>query len=89
MEQNLATITLPLITALYLGRTDGWETVGVDKKAEALGYIKRGQRQTDGQLMLRILVSFKKHINKNIKNIYILTIFLKCLSLCSQAMKTN
>lgn len=43
VEQNLATITLPLITALYLDRTSGWESVGVDKKVEALGYIKRGQ----------------------------------------------
>lgn len=54
VEQNLATITLPLITALYLERTGGWETVGVDKKADALGYIKKGQRC---QLILMILYS--------------------------------
>lgn len=48
VEQNLATITLPLITALYLERTSGWETVGVEKKAEALSYIKKGQRQSCG-----------------------------------------
>lgn len=57
VEQNLATITLPLITSLYLQRTGGWETVGVDKKAEALGYIKKGQRRTGGQLMLGIFFS--------------------------------
>lgn len=74
VEQNLATITLPLITALYLERTGGWETVGVDKKAEALGYIKKGQRQSGIQLMLKIFVSFKK---------YILSNFLKYLSLFS------
>lgn len=55
VEQNLATITLPLITALYLERTGGWETVGVDKKADALGYIKKGQRLTASQLILIIL----------------------------------
>ncbi|XP_075871782.1 complement C3-like isoform X2 [Nelusetta ayraudi] len=42
VEQNLATISLPLIAALYLERTSGWESVGVGKKAEALRYIKRG-----------------------------------------------
>lgn len=44
VEQNLATITLPLIATLYLERTDGWENVGVQKKAEALRYIRRGER---------------------------------------------
>lgn len=44
VEQNLATITLPLIATLYLERTEGWESVGVQKKAEALRYIRRGER---------------------------------------------
>ncbi|CAJ1052901.1 complement C3-like [Xyrichtys novacula] len=54
VEQNLATITLPLIATLYLERTSGWETVGVERKAEALRYIRRGYenqlayRKTDG-----------------------------------------
>uniref|UniRef100_A0A3P9LX36 Complement component c3b, tandem duplicate 2 n=1 Tax=Oryzias latipes TaxID=8090 RepID=A0A3P9LX36_ORYLA len=54
VEQNLATITLPLIATLYLDRTGSWESVGVQRKAEALGYIKRGYenqleyRKTDG-----------------------------------------
>ncbi|XP_077379564.1 complement C3-like isoform X2 [Festucalex cinctus] len=42
VEQNLATITLPLIAAIYLERTDDWEAVGVERKAEALKYIRRG-----------------------------------------------
>lgn len=46
VEQNLATITLPLITTLYLEKTSGWESVGVDKKAEALRYIEKGKRLT-------------------------------------------
>lgn len=45
VEQNLATITLPLIATLYLERTDGWESVGVQRKAEALRYIRRGERR--------------------------------------------
>lgn len=54
VEQNLATITLPLIATLYLDRTSSWESVGVDRKAEALRYIRRGYenqlayRKSDG-----------------------------------------
>lgn len=43
VEQNLASITLPLIATLYLDRTEGWESVGVQRKAEALRYIRRGE----------------------------------------------
>ncbi|XP_037546482.1 complement C3 [Nematolebias whitei] len=50
VEQNLATITLPLIATLYLDRTNKWETVGVDRRAEALRYIRRGY---DNQLAYR------------------------------------
>lgn len=42
VEQNLASITLPLIASLYLERTNNWESVGVDRKAEALRYIRKG-----------------------------------------------
>uniref|UniRef100_A0A8C6NJW6 Complement component c3b, tandem duplicate 2 n=1 Tax=Nothobranchius furzeri TaxID=105023 RepID=A0A8C6NJW6_NOTFU len=54
VEQNLATITLPLIATLYLDRTNNWETVGVDRRAEAIQYIRRGYenqlayRRSDG-----------------------------------------
>ncbi|XP_070847577.1 venom factor-like [Chaetodon trifascialis] len=54
VEQNLATITLPLIATLYLERTGTWESVGVQRKAEALRYIRRGYenqlayRRSDG-----------------------------------------
>ncbi|KAG7258484.1 hypothetical protein CRUP_009086, partial [Coryphaenoides rupestris] len=41
VEQNLASMTLPLIVSLYLDRTHGWEAVGVQRKAEALTYITR------------------------------------------------
>ncbi|KAF3852808.1 hypothetical protein F7725_006163 [Dissostichus mawsoni] len=54
VEQNLASITLPLIATLYLDTTDSWESVGVQRKAEALRYIRRGYenqlayRKSDG-----------------------------------------
>ncbi|XP_035515263.1 venom factor-like [Morone saxatilis] len=54
VEQNLASMTLPLIATLYLERTNSWETVGVERKAEALRYIRRGYenqlayRKSDG-----------------------------------------
>ncbi|XP_028421447.1 complement C3 [Perca flavescens] len=54
VEQNLASITLPLIATLYLDRTNSWESVGVQRKAEALRYIRRGYenqlayRRSDG-----------------------------------------
>ncbi|KAM7010094.1 complement C3-like [Tautogolabrus adspersus] len=54
VEQNLASITLPLIATLYLERTNDWESVGVQRKAEAIRYIRRGYenqlayRKSDG-----------------------------------------
>uniref|UniRef100_A0A667WKL1 Complement component c3b, tandem duplicate 1 n=1 Tax=Myripristis murdjan TaxID=586833 RepID=A0A667WKL1_9TELE len=54
VEQNLASITLPLIATLYLERSEDWESVGVERKAEALRYIRRGYenqlayRKSDG-----------------------------------------
>ncbi|XP_034043596.1 complement C3-like [Thalassophryne amazonica] len=54
VEQNLASITLPLIATLYLDRADDWESVGLERKAEALRYIRRGYenqlayRKSDG-----------------------------------------
>ncbi|KAF7650478.1 hypothetical protein LDENG_00125500 [Lucifuga dentata] len=54
VEQNLARMTLPLIATLYLERTNGWENVGVQRKAEAIQYIRRGYenqlayRRSDG-----------------------------------------
>ncbi|XP_029283155.1 LOW QUALITY PROTEIN: venom factor-like [Cottoperca gobio] len=48
VEQNLASITLPLIATLYLETTSSWESVGVQRKAEALQYIRRGyEKQLD------------------------------------------
>jgi len=51
VEQNLASISLPLIATLYLERTNNWESVGVERKAEALRYIKRGEDEGKGTSM--------------------------------------
>ncbi|KAM6972588.1 LOW QUALITY PROTEIN: complement C3-like [Aplochiton taeniatus] len=54
VEQNLASIILPLIATHYLDRTNQWEVVGVQRRSQALKYIERGYqnqlayRRTDG-----------------------------------------
>ncbi|KAK2819584.1 hypothetical protein Q7C36_021230 [Tachysurus vachellii] len=50
VEQNLASITLPLIAAHYLDRSSQWESVGFQRRHEALQYIKKGY---DNQLHYR------------------------------------
>ncbi|XP_076841190.1 complement C3-like isoform X2 [Brachyhypopomus gauderio] len=42
VEQNLASITLPLIAAHYLDRSDQWDSVGLHRRVEAISYIQRG-----------------------------------------------
>ncbi|XP_073669750.1 venom factor-like [Paramisgurnus dabryanus] len=42
VEQNLASITLPLIAAHYLDRSSGWDSVGMHRREEAIKYIQRG-----------------------------------------------
>ncbi|XP_077082846.1 complement component c3b, tandem duplicate 2 isoform X2 [Siphateles boraxobius] len=42
VEQNLATITLPLIAAHYLDRSANWDVVGVSRREEAIKYIQKG-----------------------------------------------
>ncbi|XP_028450259.1 complement C3 [Perca flavescens] len=41
-EQNIASMTLPVIAATYLDKTNQWETVGFQKRSEALQHIKTG-----------------------------------------------
>ncbi|XP_027139127.1 complement C3-like isoform X1 [Larimichthys crocea] len=41
-EQNMIYMTLPLIAAIYLDKTNQWETVGLGKRYEALQHIKTG-----------------------------------------------
>ncbi|XP_074528436.1 complement C3-like [Halichoeres trimaculatus] len=41
-EQNAASMTLPLIAAVYLDKTNQWEAVGLGKRDEALMHIRHG-----------------------------------------------
>ncbi|KAJ4948967.1 hypothetical protein JOQ06_020487 [Pogonophryne albipinna] len=41
-EQNMIRMTLPLIAATYLDKTNQWEAVGFEKRNEALQHIKTG-----------------------------------------------
>ncbi|KAF1394913.1 hypothetical protein PFLUV_G00006060, partial [Perca fluviatilis] len=41
-EQNMISMTLPVIAATYLDKTNQWETVGFQKRNEALQHIKTG-----------------------------------------------
>ncbi|MCI4393327.1 hypothetical protein PGIGA_G00156260 [Pangasianodon gigas] len=42
VEQNLASITLPLIAVHYLDRSSQWESVGMQRREDAISYIKIG-----------------------------------------------
>ncbi|XP_014873774.1 complement C3-like [Poecilia latipinna] len=41
-EQNMKGVTLPVIAALYLDKTNQWEDVGFEKRNEAIQHIKTG-----------------------------------------------
>lgn len=42
VEQNLAGIILPLIAAHYMDRSLQWDSVGMQRRDEAIFYIKKG-----------------------------------------------
>ncbi|XP_063060577.1 complement C3-like [Engraulis encrasicolus] len=44
-EQNMITMTLPLIATHYLDATKQWEKVGPEKRATAVNYVKLGYQQ--------------------------------------------
>lgn len=64
VEQNLASITLPLIATLYLERTNNWESVGVVRRAEANRYIKKGEWEDLVQVKLDFYYEIKKKENR-------------------------
>jgi len=41
-EENMASMTLPVIATLYLDKTNQWKTVGLQKRNEALEHIRKG-----------------------------------------------
>ncbi|XP_041640227.1 complement C3-like [Cheilinus undulatus] len=49
-EQNIAAMTLPVIAAAYLDKTNQWEKVGFEKRNEALDHIRTGYQ---GELAYR------------------------------------
>uniref|UniRef100_A0A8C9VR72 Complement C3-like n=1 Tax=Scleropages formosus TaxID=113540 RepID=A0A8C9VR72_SCLFO len=42
VEQNLASMASPVIATHYLDSSNAWESVGVQKREEALSYIRKG-----------------------------------------------
>ena len=42
-EENLVTMAMPLIATHYLDHTNQWDKVDVQKRAEAVGYIRMGK----------------------------------------------
>lgn len=42
-EQNMIHMTLPVIATTYLDKTNQWESVGFQKRTEALQHIKTGK----------------------------------------------
>ncbi|KAM4584754.1 complement C3-like [Odontesthes bonariensis] len=53
-EENMASMTLPVIATVYLDKTNQWKTVGLQKRNEALEHIRKGYqnelayRKSDG-----------------------------------------
>lgn len=48
-EQNMIHMTLPVIAATYLDKTNQWEAVGFEKRDEAIKHIKTGMsKNLDG-----------------------------------------
>ncbi|KAL3051025.1 hypothetical protein OYC64_001322 [Pagothenia borchgrevinki] len=75
-EQNMIRMTLPLIAATYLDKTNQWETVGFEKRAEALQHIKTGYiteltfRKTDGSFAI-----YPKHPSSSWLTAYVAKVF--------------
>lgn len=42
-EQNMIHMTLPVIAAIYLDKTNQWESVGFQRRNEALEHVKTGK----------------------------------------------
>ncbi|XP_075896440.1 complement C3-like [Nelusetta ayraudi] len=57
-EQNIMRMTLPVIAATYLDKTNQWEAVGFDKRNEAIGHMRTGlqtelkYRKSDGSFAM-------------------------------------
>ncbi|XP_068448641.1 complement C3-like [Clinocottus analis] len=81
-EQNMIHMTLPVIAATYLDKTNQWETVGFQKRAEALQHIKTGYqkelsyRKQDGSFAV-----WPKHKSSTWLTAYVTKVFAMANSL--------
>nr|ADM13620.1 complement component c3 [Sparus aurata] len=75
-EQNMIRMTLPVIAATYLDKTNQWEAVGFQKRAEALQHIKTGYtnqlayRKDDGSFAV-----WAKHKSSSWLTAYVTKVF--------------
>ena len=44
-EENMMHMTLPVIAAMYLDKTNQWEAVGIERRDEALQHIITGRHR--------------------------------------------
>ncbi|XP_029287432.1 complement C3a.1 [Cottoperca gobio] len=81
-EQNMIHMTLPVIAATYLDKTNQWETVGFQKRSEAIQHIKTGYknqlvfRKTDGSFSV-----WTKHQSSTWLTAYVAKVFSMANSL--------
>nr|AIA08688.1 complement component C3 [Oplegnathus fasciatus] len=75
-EQNMIRMTLPVIATMYLDKTNQWETVGFEKRNEALQYITTGYqnelayRKDDGSFTV-----FQDHTSSTWLTAYVAKVF--------------
>ncbi|KAM4750145.1 complement C3-like [Anableps anableps] len=75
-EQNMIIMTLPVIATLYLDKTNQWEAVGFQKRAEALQHIRTGYnnefayRKSDGGFAV-----FPEHLSGTWLTAYVAKVF--------------
>uniref|UniRef100_A0A7N9ASP1 Complement C3-like n=1 Tax=Mastacembelus armatus TaxID=205130 RepID=A0A7N9ASP1_9TELE len=75
-EQNMIGMTLPVIAATYLDKTNQWETVGIEKRQEALQHIRTGYknqlgfRKSDGSFAM-----YPKHQSSTWLTAYVAKVF--------------
>lgn len=67
VEQNLASITLPLIAAQYLDRSAQWDSVGINRREEAIKYIQRGEICVQGSRVCFTAILVLKKCPSNVR----------------------
>ncbi|XP_059191692.1 complement C3-like [Centropristis striata] len=81
-EENMIHMTLPVIAAIYLDKTNQWEPVEIDKRDEALQHIKTGYqnqlvyRKNDGSF-----AAYPDHQSSNWLTAYVAKVFSMAYSL--------